>query len=49
MRLTIQNIFRKKYAPEKLERAYRRMIAKREAQKREAHWQSVALTQTKHL
>ena len=48
MRLTIQKIFRKKYAPEKLERAYRQMIAGREAQKREVHWQSVALTQTKH-
>ena len=49
MRLTIQNIFRKKYAPEKLERAYRRMLVGRETRKREVHWQSVALTQTKHL
>jgi hypothetical protein len=48
MQLIIQNIFRKKYAPEKLERAYRQMIAGREAQKREVHWQSVALTQAKH-
>ena len=48
MQLIIQYIFRKKYAPEKLERAYRQMIAGREAQKREDHWQSVALTQAKH-
>jgi len=48
MQLIIQKIFRKKYAPEKLERAYRQMIAGREAQKREVHWQSVALTQAKH-
>ncbi len=48
MQLTIQNIFRKKYSPEKLERAYRQMLAGREAQKREIHWQSVALTQAKH-
>jgi len=48
MRLSIKRFFRKKTAPEKLERAYRQMIAGREAQKREVHWQSVALTQTKN-
>ncbi len=48
MQLIIKRIFRKRYSPEKLERAYRQMIAGREAQKREVHWQSVALTQTKH-
>ena len=48
MQLIIKRIFRKKCSPEKLERAYRRMIAGRETQKREVHWQSVALTQAKH-
>ena len=48
MQLIIKRIFRKKYAPEKLECAYRQMIAKQETQKREVHWQSVALTQAKH-
>jgi len=48
MQLIIKRIFRKKCSPEKLECAYRRMIAGREAQKREVHWQSVALTQAKH-
>ncbi len=37
----------KKRTPEQAERAYRQMIAEREAKKREARWQSIALQSPK--
>jgi hypothetical protein len=44
MRLSIKRIFRKKErTPEQIERAYRQMLAEKEAQKRDAHWVSLTM------
>ena len=48
MRFSIKRFFLKKRTPEHLERLYRRMIAEREAKKREIDWQSIALGCVKH-
>ena len=38
-----QRLFLKKSAPERAERLYRQMLARREAKKREAVWQKIAM------
>ena len=43
MRFSIKRTLVKKRTPEQSERAYRRMIYEREEQKRDAHWQSIAM------
>ncbi|MDD4311918.1 MAG: hypothetical protein PHW41_05495 [Eubacteriales bacterium] len=43
MRFSIKRTLLKKRTPERAERAYRRMITEREEQKRDAHWQSIAM------
>ena len=39
----IQRLFLKKSVPERAERLYRQMLAGREAKKREAAWQKIAM------
>jgi hypothetical protein len=43
MRFSIKRTTIKKRTPEQAERAYRQMIAEREAQKRDVHWLSIAM------
>ena len=43
MRFSIKRTILKKRTPEQAERAYRQMIAEREAQKRDVHWLSIAM------
>ena len=43
MRLFIKRTLIKKRRPEQAERAYRLMLAEREAKKRDIHWQSIAM------
>ena len=43
MHLFIQRLFLKKCTPERTERLYRQMLAGREAKKREAVWQRIAM------
>ena len=47
MRFSIKRTLIKKRTPERAERAYRRMITEREEQKRDAHWQSIAMQSPK--
>ena len=43
MRFFIKRIFFNKRTPERAERAYRHMVEQREAQRRDIHWQSIAM------
>jgi len=43
MRFSIKRTIIKKRTSEQAERAYRQMIAEREAQKRDVHWLSIAM------
>lgn len=47
MRFSIKRIILKKRTPERAERAYQRMIVEREEQKRDAHWQNIAMQSPK--